>query len=78
MPMAETKIDGCVGTICLDHIEKAQFAVGRVIGRDHLGARQFQRESGARRGLESRSGVKIWCAGHEIDEIPEGHRDPLG
>src|SRR5208282_2635980 len=37
---------------------KAQFAVGRVVGRDHQGARQFPRESGARRGLEGPVGGK--------------------
>jgi methylmalonyl-CoA decarboxylase len=28
--------------------------------------------------LRARPGVKVWSAGHDIDELPEGHRDPLG
>jgi methylmalonyl-CoA decarboxylase len=28
--------------------------------------------------LRARPGVKIWSAGHDVDELPEGRRDPLG
>ena len=28
--------------------------------------------------LRARAGVKIWSAGHDVDELPEGRRDPLG
>ena len=28
--------------------------------------------------LRARPGVKIWSAGHDIDELPKGRRDPLG
>jgi methylmalonyl-CoA decarboxylase len=28
--------------------------------------------------LRARPGVKIWSAGHNVGELPEGHRDPLG
>ena len=28
--------------------------------------------------LRARPGVKIWSAGHDVDELPAGHRDPLG
>ncbi len=28
--------------------------------------------------LRAKPGVKIWSAGHDVDELPEGHRDPLG
>ncbi len=28
--------------------------------------------------LRGRAGVKVWSAGHDVDELPEGRRDPLG
>jgi methylmalonyl-CoA decarboxylase len=28
--------------------------------------------------LRARPGVKIWSAGHDVDELPSGRRDPLG
>ena len=31
-----------------------------------------------RSSCRARPGVKIWSAGHDVDELPEGRRDPLG
>ena len=28
--------------------------------------------------LRARSGVKVWSSGHDVGELPEGGRDPLG
>jgi len=78
MPMAEAKIEGFVGTICLDRIEKRNSLSG-ALSDEIIKALDNLNENRVRVVvLRARSGVKIWCAGHDVDELPEGHRDPLG
>ena len=78
MPLAETKIDGFVGTICLDHYDKRNaFSAG--LADEIIRALERFVEARARVAiLRARPGVKIWSAGHDIDELPKGRRDPLG
>ncbi len=78
MPLAETKIDGFVGTICLDHYDKRNaFSAG--LADEIIRALERFVEGRVRVAiLRARPGVKIWSAGHDIDELPKGRRDPLG
>jgi methylmalonyl-CoA decarboxylase len=78
MPLAETKIDGFVGTICLDHYDKRNaFSAG--LADEIIRALERFVEARVRVAiLRARPGVKIWSAGHDVDELPKGRRDPLG
>ncbi len=78
MSMAEAKIEGFVGTVCLDHIEKRNSLSGALSDEIIKALDNFNENRARVVVLRARSGVKIWCAGHDIDELPEGHRDPLG
>ncbi len=78
MALAEAKIDGFVGTICLDHIEKRNSLSGALSDETIKALDNFNENRVRVVVLRARSGVKIWCAGHDLDELPEGHRDPLG
>ena len=78
MPLVETKIEAAVGTICLDHFEKRN-ALCATLAEDLIGALETFAENRVRAViLRARPGVKIWSAGHDVDELPAGHRDPLG
>jgi methylmalonyl-CoA decarboxylase len=78
MPLIESKIEGFVGTICLDYFEKRN-AFSAALVEDALKALDAFAEQRARAVvLRARPGVKIWSAGHDVDELPEGRRDPLG
>ncbi len=78
MALIETKIDGAVGTICLDYFEKRN-ALSQVLVEAILQALEgFAAERVRVIVLRARPGVKIWSAGHDVDELPEGRRDPLG
>jgi enoyl-CoA hydratase/carnithine racemase len=57
MPMAEAKVEGCVGTICLDHIEKRNSLSG-ALSDELIKALDNFNENRARRGLESPVGNK--------------------
>jgi methylmalonyl-CoA decarboxylase len=78
MPLVETKIEGSIGTICLDHLEKRN-ALCAALADEVIKALEAFVEQHARAViLRARPGAKIWSAGHDVAELPEGHRDPLG
>jgi methylmalonyl-CoA decarboxylase len=78
MPLIETKIEGSVGTICLDYFEKSN-ALSAALVDDILNAlATFAEERVRAIVLRARPGVKIWSAGHDVDELPGARRDPLG
>jgi methylmalonyl-CoA decarboxylase len=78
MPLVETKIEGFVGTICLDYFDKRN-AFSAALVEDVIKALDaFVGERVRAVVLRARPGVKIWSAGHDVDELPEGRRDPLG
>lgn len=78
MPLVESKIEGFVGTICLDYFEKRN-AFSAALVEDVVKALDAFAEQRVRAVvLRARPGVKIWSAGHDVDELPEGRRDPLG
>ncbi len=78
MPFVETKIEGYVGTICLDHFEKRN-ALCAALADEIIQALEHFNEHRVRVVvLRAKPGVKIWSVGHDVSELPEGHRDPLG
>jgi methylmalonyl-CoA decarboxylase len=78
MPLVESKIEGFVGTICLDYFEKRN-AFSAALVEDFVKALEAFVESRIRAVvLRAKPGVKIWSAGHDVDELPQGRRDPLG
>ena len=78
MPFIETKIEDHVGTICLDHFEKRNALCGSLADEIIKALENFVERRVRAVVLRARPGVKIWSAGHDVDELPEGHRDPLG
>ncbi len=72
-----TEVIGQVGVITLDNERKrnalsAQIANGVVVALESLQA------AGARAVvLRAAAGLQVWSAGHDIDELPQGRRDPL-
>ncbi len=78
MPLIETTGEGFVGTICLDHFEKRN-ALCMALADEIIAALEAFAEQRVRAViLRARPGVKIWSAGHDVDELPGGRRDPLG
>jgi methylmalonyl-CoA decarboxylase len=78
MPLIQTKLDGAVGTITLDHAKKRN-ALSRELVQSIIAALvHYERENARALVLRAQSGTKVWSAGHDVDELPEGGRDPLG
>jgi methylmalonyl-CoA decarboxylase len=78
MALIETKIDGAIGTITLDHPEKRNALSRQLIDAIVDALAGFVSEQIRAVVLRARPGVKVWSAGHDVGELPEGGRDPLG
>jgi methylmalonyl-CoA decarboxylase len=78
MPLIESKIDGAVGTIILDHPEKRNALSRTLIDAVVETLTKFSNERIRVVVLRARPSVKVWSAGHDVGELPEGGRDPLG
>jgi methylmalonyl-CoA decarboxylase len=78
MPHVLTEIADAVATITLDH-ERRRNALSHALVEEVLAALRSFREARARVVvLRARPGAKVFSAGHDIDELPEARRDPLG
>jgi methylmalonyl-CoA decarboxylase len=76
--VVRTAMVGQVGIIILDDPPKrnaigAQMAAGIIAALAGLRARDARAVV-----LRAAPGMKVWSAGHDIDELPRGRRDPLG
>ncbi len=73
-----TEVRGQVGVITLDDERRrnalsAQMANGVVDALEGLRALDVRAVV-----LRAAAGMRVWSAGHDIDELPRGRRDPLG
>src|SRR4051794_31650985 len=78
MPYITTEVADAIATITLDH-ERRRNALGRALIEEVIAALASFREAKARVViLRAKPGAKVFSAGHDIDELAEGRRDPLG
>src|SRR4051812_25480848 len=78
MPYVTTEIADAVATLTLDH-ERRRNALGRALVEEVIAALAIFREAKARAViLRARPGARVFSAGHDVDELPAGGRDPLG
>ncbi len=78
MSLIESTSDGAVGTIILDHPERRNALSKELIDATVEALARFSDERARAVVLRARPGVKVWSAGHDVGELPEGGRDPLG
>ena len=78
MSFIQIERKGQVGTITLDNPKKLN-ALSEALVEEVIGALNAFADEGLRGAiLRARPGVKVWSAGHDVAELPEGRRDPLG
>ena len=78
MPLIEIKTDSAVGTITLDHPKKRNALSKQLVDTIVETLARFSKERIRVVVLRARPSAKVWSAGHDVDELPEGGRDPLG
>jgi methylmalonyl-CoA decarboxylase len=74
----ETKMDGAIGTLVLDHPEKRNALSRQLVDAVVETLGRFTRERVRVVVLRAPLGTKVWSSGHDVEELPEGGRDPLG
>ena len=78
MALVAVEEDGAIGTIVLDHPEKRNALSGALIGELTAALDELRARSMRAVVLRARPGVRVWSAGHDVDELPDSPRDPLG
>jgi methylmalonyl-CoA decarboxylase len=78
MSLIERDQDGAVGTITLNHNAKRNALSKALIAAVMEALEDFARAEARVVVVRARSGAKVWSAGHDVDELPDGRRDPLG
>ena len=76
--VVRTEVRGRVGVITLDDHRKRN-AIGARMANGVIAALASLQDQHARAVvLRAAPGADVWSAGHDIDELPRGRRDPLG
>jgi methylmalonyl-CoA decarboxylase len=78
MNLIETRVDGAIGTIVLNNGKKHNALSHDLIGALIEALTGFREQKIRAVVLRAQPGVKVWSAGHDVGELPEGRRDPLG
>ncbi|HRK25130.1 MAG TPA: methylmalonyl-CoA decarboxylase [Beijerinckiaceae bacterium] len=78
MAYVRTAFEDNIGTITLDHFEKRNALSEPLVHEITDALDDFQRKRARVVVLRAMPGVKVWSAGHDVEELPEGRRDPLG
>lgn len=74
----ETRIENKVGTITIDHPAKRNALSRQLVDAIVEALDRLSQERVRAIVLRAKPGVKVWSSGHDVEELPEGGRDPLG
>jgi methylmalonyl-CoA decarboxylase len=78
MPLVNTEVRDSVGIITLAHPQRRN-ALSRQMVEDIVAAlADFAVRRVRAVVLRAAAGTTVWSAGHDVDELPESGRDPLG
>ncbi len=76
-PLILSKVDGLVGTLILNHEDKLNCLSHALMDQLMAGLEKLVKDGVNVIVLRANKGVKVWSAGHDINELPEPRRDPL-
>jgi methylmalonyl-CoA decarboxylase len=74
--LTETK--DSIGTIVMNHLQKRNALSEALIGEITAALDCFREKNIRAAVLRAPIGVKVWSAGHDVGELPDRGRDPLG
>jgi len=75
--LIDVKIDGYVGTVTMCHQKRRNVINQALIDRDGRRVCRFQPGKNAGGHPPRRARVKVWSAGHDVNELPDSGCDPL-
>ena len=77
MSLVLKSIEGSLGTITLNNPEKRNCLSTALIGEFCTALDEFEKAGVRVVILRGASGVKVWCSGYDVNELPHPGRDPL-
>ena len=69
---------GAIGTITLNNPRKLNALSEQLVNEVIVALQRFEQAEVRVVILRASAGCKVWSAGHDVGELPEGGRDPLG
>jgi methylmalonyl-CoA decarboxylase len=78
MSLVLTEIRGYLGIITLNHESKRNALSKALVDEIAAALADFKSQRMRVAILRAPPGAKVWSAGHNVDELPESRRDPLG
>ncbi|MCB1505926.1 MAG: methylmalonyl-CoA decarboxylase [Hyphomicrobiaceae bacterium] len=78
MDRIQIRCEGHIGWITLNHPEKRNALSDELVKAVIDGLARLAKESCRAVVIRAPAGAKVWSAGHDVSELPEGRRDPLG
>lgn len=78
MPFVDVEVVDNIGFICLSNPAKKNALSQELVHGITQTLRDFRDRKIAAVVLRAADGCPVWSAGHDIKELPETHRDPLG
>jgi methylmalonyl-CoA decarboxylase len=78
MSIADVHFDGSIGTITLTNPAKRNVLSAALVDVIVDGLRRMKSEKVRVAVLRAAEGARVWSAGHDVSELPEAGRDPLG
>lgn len=78
MSLVLTESHDTIGTIVMNHAQKRNALSEALIGEITTALEAFQTRHLRAVVLRAPAGVKVWSAGHDVSELPNRGRDPLG
>ncbi|MCX6969790.1 MAG: methylmalonyl-CoA decarboxylase [Verrucomicrobia bacterium] len=77
MPLITSEYSAGIGTITLCNQAKRNCLSGEMISEILAALDGFEKQSAIVVILRAENGVKVWSAGHDVNELPKPGRDPL-
>jgi len=78
MSLALTERRGQIGTIVMNNLEKRNALSKAFVGELVAALEEHEKQKARAIVLRAPAGSKVWSAGHDIRELPQPGRDPLG
>jgi methylmalonyl-CoA decarboxylase len=78
MEFIEIGRNDAIGTVTLNNPKKHNALSHELVEAVIAALAEFERTEARVVIVRARPGVKVWSAGHDVGELPEGGRDPLG
>ena len=78
MALIVTETNDAIGTIVMNNPEKRNALSEALISELTAALQDFRTRQVRVVVLRAPAGTKVWCAGHDISELPDRGRDPLG